>query len=222
MLYVALGDSITYGYDATAPQAGYVQRIADGLPRKEAVHVFQQAKPGWTSRSLLKSLRKVPTCLWAEARLITLLVGGNDVLRAAPWLLNGRHQSVYHVAQRLQDNLEEMVQLTKEAGFSACMVIGTLYNPFPNSVLAESYVETVNQAILHVASRHRLAVADIRARFRHHEAEYIHGYKQGTLRNMRVIGNPIHPNDAGHAAIAHAFLQAYRRSTQPRRKRRRA
>jgi lysophospholipase L1-like esterase len=131
-------------------------------------------------------------------------------LKASPWLLNGSDKTVFKIAQRVQDHLEQMVETVRQPG--ATVVIGTIYNPFPNSVLAEEYMDTVNKSILRVAEQHNLAVADVRSLFRNQEDKYIKGYKQGVLRDMRLIGNPIHPNDAGHQAIAGSFLSAYRRA----------
>jgi lysophospholipase L1-like esterase len=210
LLYAALGDSITYGYEATTDQAGYVRRFAKALSKRQPVNVFLNAKPGWTSKQLLKSLSQVPECIWAEAKVVTIMVGGNDILKASPWLLNGSDKTVFKIAQRVQDHLEQMVETVRQPG--ATVVIGTIYNPFPNSVLAEEYMDTVNKSILRVAEQHNLAVADVRSLFRNQEDKYIKGYKQGVLRDMRLIGNPIHPNDAGHQAIARSFLSAYRRA----------
>lgn len=216
MLYAALGDSITYGYDASKDSASYVRRFVRALSGKEKVNLYLHAKPGWTSKHLVKTLPKAPECIFDEAKLVTILVGGNDLLRASPWLLNGSHKNVYSVAQRVQDNLEEIVGMVKRK--TNTLIIGTLYNPFPNSVLAEEYMDTVNKAILKIAHQHHIRIADIRRVFHQREHMLIEGYKRGILKDMRFRGNPIHPNDTGHAAIAREFLRVYRVSTGNARK----
>jgi lysophospholipase L1-like esterase len=215
-LYAALGDSITYGYEASTDDAAYVARFVEYLSKNRSVNLFVHAKPGWTSKHLVKSLPKVPDCIWKEAQLITVMMGGNDLLRASPWLLSGTAKNIQKVAQRFQDNLERIVHTVRQPR-TTC-IIATLYNPFPNSELAEECIGIMNQSILHIAKQYQLAVADVRNVFRNREQRYIKGYKQGSIRDMRWIGNPIHPNDEGHAAIAKAFLAAYRRATASRRK----
>jgi lysophospholipase L1-like esterase len=220
LLYAALGDSITYGYEASTGDAAYVARFVKFLSRNQSVNLFVHAKPGWTSKHLVKSLPKVPDCIWKEAQLITVMMGGNDLLRASPWLLSGTAKNVQKVAQRFQHNLERIVATVRQPR-TTC-IIATLYNPFPNSALAEECIGLINQSILHIANQYQLAVADVRNVFRNREQRYIKGYKQGSIRDMRLIGNPIHPNDEGHAAIAREFLTAYRRATvSPRKSRQR-
>ncbi len=220
-MYAALGDSITYGYEATADDAAYVARFVKSLSKNQNVNLFLHAKPGWTSKHLVKSLPKVPDCIWKEAKVISIMVGGNDLLRASPWVLSGSLTNAQKVVQRFHENLEKIVHTVRKPN-NTC-IIATLYNPFPNSDLAEEYISKVNRSILHIADRYRLAVADVAKVFRNREERYIKGYKQGSLRDMRFIGNPIHPNDEGHAAIAKAFLAAYRRATaKPRKTKKRA
>ncbi|MCF8565968.1 SGNH/GDSL hydrolase family protein [Alicyclobacillus tolerans] len=211
MLYAALGDSITYGYSAEDENARYVNRIQSSLSRKQPVNLFLHAKPGWTSKQLLKESRKVPDVIWAEARLITIMVGGNDVLRHAPWLLDGGTTRIFKVADKLRDNLEELIDLVR--GPKCTIVLGTLYNPFPKSVMVERYLDVINQSIRSVAQREKLPLADIAKHFVRREGQFIDGYKRGKMTDMRIIGNPIHPNDKGHEAIAQIFLRAYQRST---------
>jgi lysophospholipase L1-like esterase len=216
LLYAALGDSITYGYEATTDDAAYVARFVKSLSRNQTVNLFLHAKPGWTSKHLVKSLPKVPDCIWKEAKLISIMVGGNDLLRASPWVLSGSLANAQNAVRRYQENLDQIINTVRKP-HSIC-IISTLYNPFPNSELAEEYIGTLNRSILHIADQYRLVVADVAKVFRNREARYIKGYKQGSLRDMRLIGNPIHPNDEGHAAIAKAFLLAYRRATAKQRK----
>jgi lysophospholipase L1-like esterase len=211
MLYAALGDSITYGYSASSPENAFVARIqaalAKGQPR--SWHVYRHAKPGWTSRQLAKSLRRVPACVWDETRLVTLLVGGNDLLRASPWLLEGNLSYALKVAERCRANLEHIIDTVKREGQT--FLIATLYNPFPESTIVEECVRILNAMIERTAHRHDLVLVDLGSLFRGHEPDYIEGFRGGRLRDFRIFGNPIHPTDKGHAAIADTMLRAYRR-----------
>ncbi|MBX5435818.1 MAG: SGNH/GDSL hydrolase family protein [Alicyclobacillaceae bacterium] len=208
MLYAALGDSITYGYCATSPERRYVARMQRAL--RQPTSLFVQARPGWTSRQLLRTLRRVPECIWDEAKLVTILIGGNDLLVSAPWLLEGHPGRTFKVAERLYVHLTDIIRYVRRP--QSTVIVGTLYNPFPNSLLAKECFHVVNETIRLAAQRERVAVADVAARFANREADLIDGYRRGTLRDLRLIGNPIHPNDAGHEVIASTMLAAYRQA----------
>lgn len=210
MLYAALGDSITCGYCAKAPDDGFVQRVCASLSKQQPTNVFLNAKPGWTSRHLLKSLEKVPDCIWAEARLVTILIGGNDLLRQAPWLLDGNLGRLMTAADRFQERLTRIVQHVQRP--QSTLILATLYNPFPHSLMAEEFTNAMNKAIHFVAKRERAVLADLRAPFAQRESELVDGYRRGQLGDFRLKGNPIHPNDHGHDVIARAYLRAYRQS----------
>lgn len=210
MLYAALGDSITHGYCATDDTNSYVSRIRSALSKQGPVSLYLLAKPGWTSRQLLKVMRSTPSCIWDEARLVTIVVGGNDILKAAPWLIDGNTSRMIKVADKLYENLTEIVRLIKRP--QSTIVLGTLYNPFPNSMLCEEFTDILNKSIRLVAQREKVGLADIRQQFRNHEQQLVDGYRRGQIRDIRIRGNPIHPNDHGHEAIARAVLRAYRRS----------
>lgn len=210
MLYVALGDSVTYGYSSTNHTKSYVARFARGISKQEKVNVFLHARPGWTSTKLLKVTKSLQPSLFDEAKLVTLMVGGNDLLRSSPFLLNGNHAHLMKVADRYYQNLLEIVDMVKRP--QSKFIIATLYNPFPNSMLAAEYTKLVNDCVRRVARRYRLLIADVDAKFEGREERFVEGYRRGNIRDFRIVGNPIHPNDAGHGAIARVFLSVYRRA----------
>lgn len=211
MLYAALGDSITYGYDAASENVRFVTRVQRALGlKRDPMHVFLNAKPGWTSRQLVKSLPNVPDCIWDEAKLITILVGGNDMLRSAPWILDGNHARCVKIADGLQKNLMEVVDIVRRP--KSRILLATVYNPFPNSLPAQEGIQMLNRAIRHVANRKRVRLVDVASLFAHREHLLIEGYRNGEIRDIKLRGNPIHPNDRGHAIIAKAFISAYRQA----------
>lgn len=222
MLYAALGDSITYGYSSSSDATRYVNRLqrqVRAIHRNGRINVFVTAKPGWTSKQLLKAVRKVPVGIWEEVRLVTLLVGGNDAMRAAPWLMHGNRKRLLHVADQLQKNLSDIIQMVKRP--QAVFIVGTIYNPFPNSAVAEECTEVLNRAIRKAARQHRVWVADLGAAFNGQEAKLVDSYRRGTIKDFRLIrANPVHPNDQGHLVISRAFLRTYRQAARARGKRR--
>ncbi|MCL6632067.1 MAG: SGNH/GDSL hydrolase family protein, partial [Alicyclobacillus herbarius] len=169
----------------------------------------------------LKSLKDVPECIWGEARLITILIGGNDFLKAMPWLIDGNRGRLLRVGGQVQENLTQIVHTVRSP--QTTVILGTMYNPFPNSLVAQECIDTLNQVICHVATREHLILADVRNRYFGNEHLFVDCYKQGRLRDFRIRNNPIHPNDKGHEAISRVFLAAYRKSlVQTRRTTRRS
>jgi lysophospholipase L1-like esterase len=210
MLYAALGDSITFGYSSTSEDKRYVHQVQTSLSKQQRINLYVHAKPGWTSKQLLKSLQDVPDCIWDEAGLVTLMIGGNDLLRVTPWLIDGSRGPLMKAADRLLENISKIVEIVERPGSK--IVIATLYNPFPNSIVAEECVETLNKAIKAAARRHKLLIADVRQNYFGKEDRFVDRYKRGNIRDFRIRNNPIHPNDAGHLAIARTILGVYRRA----------
>ncbi|QQE78492.1 SGNH/GDSL hydrolase family protein [Alicyclobacillus sp. SO9] len=210
MLYAALGDSITYGYASSTEETRFAGRVVSSLSKQDKVNLYVHAKPGWTSRRLLKTLQDVPKCIWDEAQLITIMVGGNDLLKALPWLIDGKLRHLGQVTRNLHRNLTEIVRLVKRP--QSKIVLATIYNPFPNSAVAEECVEALNKAIRLVVRQEDLILADVRQQFFSREHHFVGGYRRGLVRDFRIFGNPIHPNDEGHLEIARTVLRSYRRS----------
>lgn len=219
MLYAALGDSITYGYSASCDAQSFVARVRRTLAKQQPVSLYLSAKPGWTSRQLRKAVLKAPECIWDEARLVTILVGGNDLMWSAPWLVDSNPAQLLRVTERLYDNLTEIVECVARP--RSTLLVGTLYNPFPNSLLSEEYTVALNKSIRRVVQQKGVHLIDIHQPFLSHEAELIDGYRNGQIRDLRLRGNPVHPNDAGHAVISKTVLTAYRRVNANRRTARR-
>lgn len=209
MLYAALGDSITFGYSSSRDANSYVNRLKRTLSNQQQVNVYQTAKPGWTSKQLLRAVKKVPPSIWEEAKVITILVGGNDALRAAPWLMNGNRTRLLQVSDNLQKNLSEIISIVKRR--QNIVLLGTLYNPFPNSLMADECTDVLNRAIRKTSRRQGVWLVELQESFAGREPKLIDSYKRGILKDFRLIrANPVHPNDAGHRAIAQAFLRTYR------------
>lgn len=207
MLYTALGDSITFGYCSTQPERRYVSRLHSMLGMKQPLNLWVHAKPGWTSGRLLQSLSDLPEDLWEETLIATLMIGGNDLLRAIPFLWTGNPASLIRVSDKLYRNVTQILDRISKP--HNVVVVGTLYNPFPNSKIAASCTEVLNNAIRSAAQRDGVEVAEVQNAFKPRAKQCIDGYRRGLMRDIRIIGNPIHPNDDGHQLIAKVFHQAY-------------
>ena len=217
MLMLALGDSITYGYGASAPEKRFAERLRARFARQVRTTLHIQAKPGWTARQLFKSLQDLPPCIVEEAEIVTLMIGGNDLLRSAPLLLTRRADLIQDVMRRCEEDVERLVEWCKRP--HSTFGIATLYNPFPNFELAEEVTQAYNDRVRGIALRHGLVVVETYKAFRGHEPNYVEHYRSGQFRDLRLFRNPIHPTDEGHEALAKAFFRALQRARSKERAR---
>ncbi|MCY0881184.1 MAG: SGNH/GDSL hydrolase family protein, partial [Firmicutes bacterium] len=79
-IYVALGDSITAGYDATHPAHTFVHQFYTVIRRRQlAQRTTVIAQNGWDTQTLQRAVQSSWPKLWDEVSLATVLIGGNDL-----------------------------------------------------------------------------------------------------------------------------------------------
>jgi lysophospholipase L1-like esterase len=209
---VALGDSITFGYNlgennnAPSPYA-FPYLIGTRLN----TNVDNLGVPGWTSDDLLQALKtpKFQTAL-KKAKVITLNIGSNDILRLAsqygllnpenaqkPIILTPEQQKSFDEAtQKFSKNLPIIMHTIKKLAPSSKIVLYNLYNPFPSASIylhpfAETIIHPLNSIIANNASKFHLKVADAHSAY--HEKQY-------TL--VRLAQNDVHPTIEGQEVLA--------------------
>lgn len=210
MIYVALGDSITHGYDSSRPSLRYVDQLTEKLNKFRATHAYVNAKPGYTALQLLASMEKIPPCILAESALTTVMIGGNDLLRVLPWYLNDPEEG----RRRLETNVIPVVReilVKAKPSMHTILLLCTIYNPFPNSDLAARGVGDYNEMLARLATECSCELVRIDDSYQGQESELVKGYRRGALEDYRLIKNPIHPNDLGHARIAEAIFHVYKK-----------
>lgn len=218
MLMLALGDSITYGYGATTPEQSFIQLLHKQFSKTVRTSLHVQAKPGWTSRQLLRSLDELPACVYDEAQIVTLMIGGNDLLRGSAALLSGRADRIAQICEKSRQDIEQIVVRANRPYNT--FALATLYNPFPNFDLAERIISQYNDMLRTIAARHRLILVESPKLFRGHEETYVEHYRNGVFRDIRIFKNPIHPTDQGHHALSQGFYRALSQARLSRQKRR--
>ncbi|WP_276357039.1 SGNH/GDSL hydrolase family protein [Cohnella caldifontis] len=202
MIYTALGDSITFGKDASSWQRAYPQRILSALhssSHKACGHVF--ARPGWSSHELLHALRQEPLVLRGSTS-VSIWIGGVDLANGALSILKSqRLLTVERILGSYKRNLTSIIKLIKKFG-SPRIVCCTQYNPFPNSPVAAEGIHQLNRMTNKLAQTFGIIVAPVHAWFEGKQAEMIHGYREGKIEDALGGFLPIHPNDHGHRVIA--------------------
>jgi lysophospholipase L1-like esterase len=237
--YVALGDSLAAGVGATSPaESGYVGLVyaaisqnGDGANGNGVSSLTNLAIPGETTASFITG-GQLEAALDAiadpavDVRLVTLSLGGNDLLRlllGGPCLLQPTgttcQQQVGASLQGLAQNYPDVVQQLMEAlnarGTGGTLAVHTYYNPFSGT--GTSYEAAVDAVLLgtdgvidcEAAEPAAIGMNDIIAcAAASHGARVIDIQPQfaGRGRALTLIGQQdVHPNDAGHSVIADAI-----------------
>ncbi|UKS30526.1 GDSL-type esterase/lipase family protein [Paenibacillus sp. HWE-109] len=136
---VALGDSLTAGTGDNTGK-GYVGRVREKLEKETGKPVFvlnNLAIPGYKSDQLLQdlTLKKTQDAL-AQADIILLTIGGNDIFAGGEGLFSGENQTEFNpeaAEKRLGPALLQMDKILKainQANPKATVLYVGLYHPF--------------------------------------------------------------------------------------------
>ena len=203
LTYVSLGDSLAVGVGSSDPRERGYAPIYQGILEEETgrdVRLVGLGVSGETSESFLNGpdpqlARAEDTLGEAPGAVVTLSLGGNDLLRAA----NGTYAEREAALARYAGNLDRILKSLRNSSTPEPRItILALYNPAPGS-FTDEWSGKLNGTIREVAARNGAAVAAGDEAFRGHEAEY--------ARHARYPWD-IHPTDEGHQALARAFAEA--------------
>ena len=235
VVYVALGDSISIDHYAGGPGRGGASLLAhnrdDDFPqwRGRALATLHPnldyhllATDGGTTSTLLDSQLPHLEASAIAPNLVTLTIGGNDILGAYGDTQRAR-QIVSVVRSRVGQALVRLCRVLR--GRSDPMIVGTVYDPsdgtgdasrvgLPPWPQAVDVLAELNAQLREVAAEHGARVADIHGYF------LGHGLRAGNPaqadprpanRNLWYC-NIIEPNAWGASAVRAAFWDAFHTS----------
>jgi lysophospholipase L1-like esterase len=215
--YISLGDSVGAAYGASTPDKGFVKLLyASFQVSPGADQLRNHAMAGATSAGMQSS--QLPSALAeindpSDTQAVTLEIGGNDFLQGlcnANWDPAG-----CQYRSRLASSLDQLkAALDADPGAEPFAVM-LYYNPatgeggineanYDTQLLGANGVASVsdtggdvglNDVILQEATSRGIAVADAYPAFK-------------AAGQSFIANDHLHPNDAGHQAIADAFCAA--------------
>jgi|GEM_PF-594258 len=201
---VALGDSITFGYDLGKTN---LQPSPEAFPyligKAGSLSVTDLGVPGLTSSGLLTDLATASFQKAVKgASVITLDIGSNDLLQPAAkdGLFTGQTLTPTELAQfatvvqQFTANLQTTLQTLVKLNPTAKIVVYNIYNPIPSldaaaHAVADKVLSAMNAVIAQEAGAFHLPVANAYSAFSGHVSQYI------------LTGN-VHPNAQGQAVLA--------------------
>lgn len=218
-VYLALGDSITFGIGVTRPRRdGYVPLLADRLASITETRVF--AVPGETATGFLE--RRLDDVLAAvdeageRVELVTIGLGANELLRVrrdpscradrdSPACTDAAARATASAAASLGVVVARVREELERAGSSARILLLAYYNPEVEPGAAATLVGAdgmvgcepdavspgLNDRIACVAEDEDVELVDLYGAFLGREEEL-----------TRIGVGDVHPNAAGHRVIA--------------------
>ncbi|WP_162297926.1 GDSL-type esterase/lipase family protein [Halalkalibacillus sediminis] len=195
IVYKALGDSLTVGVGAFFSK-GFVGRYAEKsvnhLQRPIRTQVI--AKRKMTSHDLVKLTRDEHQLKSiSQANIITITIGGNDLLEANRLFLSTYHpeffeQSAFDLYMNVSTILYRIKKAKTNEGSPYLIRIIGLYNPYPQLSYSDYWVERYNQILRSFSSDHIVFID-------------IYPFFQRTDRNLLSFDG-LHPNKHGYEIIA--------------------
>ncbi|GIM45790.1 lipase [Collibacillus ludicampi] len=208
--FVTYGDSVPAGYGVPIA-CNFISVIQKRLSssRNHPVQAINLSIPGLNTFGLLEMLASGDgMALLPSSSFIIVYIGGNDLIDSLPLLLSKGKRVLPKVIQMSQQIFTRTLQVIHRHTRSPILV-GTLYNPFPNSPIAVEAVSLYNQQVIIPAAQAAYTrIVPVNEAFLGRESVLIQGYSSGIAgqHGTHGIEYPIHPNLAGHRVIAEQFL----------------
>ena len=209
--YVAIGDSLAAGQTPYQEiDRGYSDFIAMrlGMTGQLSNYTKELAFPGFTTTDVLKRIKsKEASDLLADATLITISAGANDLLRlvqvnpTAGTLAFSQLQTDYALNIARKNMVEILKELTVRAPKAKVYVMG-YYFAYPNVHTTQK--EGTNKQLIKLNTI-------LQQQAEHAGATYVNVYDAFGLNATNFLPNiaDVHPNFEGYRQMANAFLYEF-------------
>ncbi len=196
---VALGDSITFGYNLNKNQNNHhTSKLAfpELIGEENGWRVRNLGVSGWRTDDLLNALKtdKYRDAV-RHADYITLNIGSNDLLDALR-ASGGNIEVIGDMTQIYYSKLATIITVIKGINPNAEIVLYNIYNPFqemdPRFMIGETVLPPINQGLLELANLplFKVKYADAYTAFKGNQSTFL------------LPNGDIHPSIDGHKELA--------------------
>ncbi|MEX2783688.1 SGNH/GDSL hydrolase family protein [Streptococcus sp. H49] len=220
--YVAIGDSLTEGVGDTTEQGGFVPLLAHSLTSDYQYEVTSSnfGVAGNTSQQILKRMQKeadIQSAL-AQADLMTLTVGGNDVMAVVRKNLSDLSvDSFTEPAAAYQERLRQIIELARSDNSDLPIYILGIYNPFylnfPDMTAMQEIVDNWNQTTQDLTQEYDnvyfVAINDLLYKGINGQEGVVQntGEQSNVVNDALFTGDNFHPNNIGYQIMSDAVME---------------
>lgn len=224
--YLAIGDSLTEGIGDESNQGGFVPLLAQDIESHFNIQVTASnfGVAGNTSQQILDRMKDDPNLKKAlgNADLITVTVGGNDIMAVVRQNLSTLDESSFLVASKdYQNHLREMISLAKKGNKRVKIYILGLYNPFflnfPQIKEMQSIIDDWNEMTKAVISDysnvHFVPINDRLYKGIDGKDGVVQsdGNQKKVLNDALFYGDHFHPNHIGYQIMSDTVLETLKK-----------
>ncbi|MHB1654050.1 MAG: SGNH/GDSL hydrolase family protein [Desulfitobacteriaceae bacterium] len=199
-LYLALGDSLTAGYEVGLNKAFATNYYGIIKAHRPGVSYINSGVNGLSTAGLAEMLTTSRQTLnnVAQADLITLTIGSNDLLALARCFLRQEIPNIPASLQNISLNLKTIGGTLRSFNRHAHIQIATIYNPLPagpyyqSSCQTQELITQVNAGLVDWSRAFGCTVVPVDHAFRGKES-------------LLIGPDSIHPNIMGHELMAKTF-----------------
>lgn len=220
--YVALGDSLTEGVGDTTGQGGFVPLLAQSLMDTYGYQVTttNYGISGNTSKQILQRMQTqtdIQQSL-AQADLMTLTVGGNDVMAVIrKHLSNLSVSSFTKPAKAYQKRLRQIITIARAENHNLPIYILGIYNPFylnfPNMTEMQEIINNWNAATESVTKEYEnvyfVPINDQLYKGVNGEEGIVStsGEQTTVINDALFSGDHFHPNNIGYQIMSDVTME---------------
>ncbi|GFH41742.1 hypothetical protein Hs30E_02930 [Lactococcus hodotermopsidis] len=229
--YVAIGDSLTEGVGDRTEQGGFVPLLAKSLDETYNLKVATQnfGKAGDTSTQIYKRMTKtnqeaIDTAL-KKADLITITVGGNDVMKVIrdniSSLTDVSEASFVKPAKTYEKQMTAIFDAIRALNSTVPVYVIGIYNPFylnfPEITQMQDIINEWNQSTETIVAKQEnmffVPVNDLlyQGIDGSQGITTSDGEKEIVINDALFEGDHFHPNNIGYQIMSDAVFEAYQK-----------
>ncbi|MGT2865980.1 SGNH/GDSL hydrolase family protein [Streptococcus fryi] len=223
--YVALGDSLTEGIGDTTNQGGYIPLLSQQLTQEYGYQVTSQnfGVGGNTSNQILKRMsndKNIKKAL-AKADLLTITVGGNDVMAVIRKNLSDLNLAAFSKASlSYQERLRKIIEKARTDNPNLPIYIVGIYNPFylnfPELTDMQLVIDNWNKSTEAITKEYErvyfVPINDLLYKGIDGEEGIVQtvGEQTTVVNNALFSEDHFHPNNIGYQIMSNAVMEVIR------------